>query len=302
METIPIELTRIFVKVIQQGGFSKASKTLGIPKSTASKAVTRLEKMTGTKLLLRTTRSQTLTTAGRLFYESCLGPIQTLEDAQKSLFGQDSIVSGHIKLTAPEDIGYQVISPIIGKLSQKYPELTFELYFTNSLVDLITEGFDLAIRIGNLKESNLKVRRIGTLDLFPVASRSYIKKNEKIREPKDLKNHNCLLLPSDSSRHFWTLTNGKTNVKIPVSTRLISNQITSLLQVAAVGGGIALAPAFLCQDALKEKGLERVLPDWNVKGLPISLVSPLPTSSSARLKIVSDELHKAISSSLVVDI
>ena len=97
METIGIELTRIFIKVVQQGSFSKAAELLNIPKSTVSKAITRLEAETGTKLLLRTTRSQTLTPSGRAFFETCLEPLQILEDAQKSLYGQDDIVAGKIR-------------------------------------------------------------------------------------------------------------------------------------------------------------------------------------------------------------
>lgn len=301
METIDLELTRIFVKVVQRGSFSGAGKALGIPKSTISKSISKLESVIGTQLLLRTTRSQSLTSAGRLYYETCLEPIQILEDAQKSMQGQDSIISGNIKITAPEDVGYQIVSPTIGKLTQRYPKVFFDLQFTNTVVDLIKDGFDLAVRIGSLKESNLKVRNIGTLDLILVASRSYLEKMDSIQEPKDLKNHDCLLLSPRSGKNFWTLVQGKTQVKIPIKARVLSNQITSLLQVASAGGGIALAPAFLCNEALKNKGLERVLPGWKVKGIPISLVAPLSTASSARLKIVSDELYAAIASHLTTD-
>tara|TARA_B100000749_G_scaffold280259_1_gene275687 strand:+ start:47749 stop:48648 length:900 start_codon:yes stop_codon:yes gene_type:complete len=298
METIDLELIRIFVKVIQQGSFSKASIILGIPKSTVSKSVTKLEETLGTKLLLRTTRSQSLTSSGRLFYETCLEPIQVLEDAQRSMTGQDSIVSGNIKITAPEDIGYQIVSPIVGELTQKYPELTFEMHFTNSIVDLIADGFDLAVRIGPLRESNLKARKIGNLDMSLVAADSYLKKHPPILKPKDLENHDVLMLPPVSSKNYWSLVKGKTQVKVPVKTRLVSNQITSLLYSAAAGGGITLAPAFLCRNLLEEKGLIRVLPEWKIKGIPISLVSPIATSSSARLKIVSDALFDTISSRL----
>ncbi|MCB0414898.1 MAG: LysR family transcriptional regulator [Bdellovibrionales bacterium] len=294
-------MTRIFVKVIQHGSFSKAAELLGVPKSTVSKSVSKLEKITGTKLLLRTTRSQTLTAAGRLFYETCLEPIQVLEDAQKSLYGQDSIVSGPIKITSPEDIGSLIISPLIGSLSKQHPDVSFELHYTNEIVDLIKEGFDLAVRIGHLAESNLKVRRIGILDLILVASSSYLKNYPPLKEPKDLKDHLCLLLSDSQMKHYWTLTHGKKNMRVEVHSKVMSNQMSSLLQVAIAGGGITLASSFLCQDYIKNKGLERVLPDWKVKGIPISLVSPLSTTSSARLKLVSDEIHSAISSALTLN-
>jgi LysR family transcriptional regulator for bpeEF and oprC len=169
METIQIELSRLFVKVVQHGGYSKAANALRLPKSTISKAIKRLEDETGTKLLIRTTRSQTLTAAGRLFYETCLEPIQILENAQKSLYGQDNIISGRIKLTAPEDLGNFVITKVISRFSKKYEKLDFETHYSNEVMDLVKDGFDFAIRIGTLKESSLKQKKIGEFELIPVA-------------------------------------------------------------------------------------------------------------------------------------
>ena len=178
-----IELIRIFVKVVQQSSFSRAAEILKVPKSTVSKAITRLEYETGAKLLLRTTRSLTLTAVGRAFYETCMGPIQTLEEAQKSLNGNESILTGLVRVTAPEDLGIEIIAPTIGELSRKHPLLNFELNYTDDIVDLIKEGFDIAIRIGKLPESSLKVKRIGEIQIIPVASPKYLKNASKIFNP-----------------------------------------------------------------------------------------------------------------------
>ncbi len=293
METIGIELTRIFVKVIQHGSFSKAADSLKIPKSTVSKAITKLERETGTKLLIRTTRSQTLTASGRAFYETCLEPLQILEDAQKSLFGKDSIIAGKIRITAPEDLGTHVIAPIIGELSQSHEKLSFELYYTNQLVDLVRDGFDFAIRIGQLKQSGLKAKRIGEVTLIPVASPKYLEKREKINSPKDLENHDCLSISGLSVMHRWDLKNKQQSAKVFVNVKTESNQMTSLLQVALAGGGVALVPSYLVTQDLAQKRLVRVLPGWSNDGFPVSLVSPVSMASSARLKLVSEKIFAA---------
>ena len=298
METISIEITRLFVKVIQHGSFTNAAKALGVPKSTISKALLKLESETGTKLLIRSTRNQTLTSAGRAFYESCLGPIQQLEDAQKSLYGHDSLISGKIRITAPEDLGSHIVAPAIAQLCQKHPKLSFELLFTNQLVDLIKDGFDLAIRIGNLKESQLKMIPLGNLSMILVASPSYVNKNPPIHKPTDLKMHECLTLTSSPLRKIWPLKNNKLRSVITIQSRLESNHMTSLLSAAIAGGGVLLCPNYLCKEFLQNGSLIRVLSDWTAGDLPVSLLTPLGISSSGRLRILSEELSRVLKSAI----
>lgn len=283
-----IELVQIFVKVVQSQSFTKASEILKIPKSTASKAVRLLEDQTGTKLLLRTTRSLTLTAAGQAFYDSCLGPIQTIEDAQKSLSGRDTLLVGNIKITAPEDLGNDVVAPAIGELTKKYPGLTFELNYTGAVVDLVKEGFDLAVRIGHLPPSGLKAKKIGEIKLILVASPKYLK--TKISKPEELKSHQCLALGETLISKTWILKSNSGTVKVPISPRIVSNQMSSVMKAAISGAGIALVPSFLPKDYLESGKLVRVLPQWTSPGLPVSLLSPLPFSSSARLRMTSDHL------------
>ena len=292
-----IELVHLFVKVVKMGSFTKAAESLRLPKSTVSKAISRLEQETGTKLLLRTTRSQTLTSAGRVFYDSCVGPIQAIEDAQKSLSGNDSLLNGNLKITAPEDLGTEVLAPVIGELLQKHPGLNFELVYTDQIVDLVRDGFDLAVRIGNLKESALKSKRIAEVKLILVASPQYLKKNGKIHKPEDLLSHSWLSLGTRSGNPQWILKSKNSQSKLSISPKLTSNQIPSLLKVALAHGGVGLMPYFYCRRYIESGELVHVLPDWTSAGMPISLVSPLPFSSSARLRMVTDrfvtEIEKA---------
>jgi DNA-binding transcriptional LysR family regulator len=293
-----LEVIRQFVKVVQNGSFTKAADSLRVPKSTLSKAVSGLEKETGTKLLLRTTRSLTLTAAGRAFYETCLSAVQTLEEAQKSLYGNDTIISGKIKLTAPEDLGSTVIAPAIGILTRKYPSLRFELIYTDEILDLVKDGYDLAIRIGKLSESALKVKRLGDLVLIPVASPDYLKSANKIRHPKDLEQHSCLAITSNTANKNWSFKSGKETATIKVHPRIESNLMSSLLQSAIAGAGVAFVPGFLAKKDLKTGDLVRILPEWSGAGIPVSLLSPLAMTSSARLKIVSETIFEEVRKAL----
>lgn len=294
-----LEYSRLFVKVVQHGSFSKAALALQIPKSTVSKAISKLEKETGTKLLLRTTRSLTLTAAGRLFYETCLGPIQVLEEAQKSLYGADNIVAGVLNITAPEDFGSHVVSSSLAELIKKYPKLKFNLRYTNEIVDLVKDGFDLAIRIGKLKESQLKAKKVGDNRMVLVASAKYLKANPIVQHPKDLVEHSVLTIAPLQAK--WTLQNKKgASATINLQPRILCNQMSSLVRIAVAGGGIALVPSFVCKDDIQNESLVRVLPDWFSQGWPVSLVSPVASNSSARLKITSDHLFAAIQKAIAI--
>lgn len=283
-----LDLVRVFVKVVQSGSFSRAGLLLRLPKSTVSKSVARLEKDTGTKLLLRTTRSLTLTSAGRAFYESCLGPMSLIEEAQRSLQGQGSMLQGTLKITAAEDLGNEVIAPAVASLTRKHPGLRFELLFTDEVVDLVEQGFDLAVRIGNLKASGLKAKKIGDVVLVPVAAPAYLKKQPKIERPQDLLEHTCLSLYPRATSVEWTFRSPREVVRVPVQPRMLANQMTSLLRSAIAGAGVAFVPSYLCRRELDSGKLERVLPAWCGDTFGVSLVSPLSISSAARLKLVGD--------------
>jgi DNA-binding transcriptional LysR family regulator len=294
-----LELVHIFVQVVKNGSFTKAASLLRLPKSTVSKALLKLEKETATKLLMRTTRSQRLTAAGKIFYDTCAAPMEAIENAGKSLFGNHSAITGTIKLTAPEDFGPKIIALSTSKLCQQYPGLNFELHYTNEILDLVKDGYDLAVRIGKLKSSSLKEKKMGDLSLILVASPKYLKNKPKCTKAQDLLDLDCLALSRPSSNIVWKLKNKTTAEQIPLKPRMVSNQMSSLLSAAMHGGGIALVPAFLCQQYIKSQELVHLLPQWSSPRLPVSLLSPLPFSSSARLRTVADFLATEIKSALL---
>lgn len=261
-------------------------------------AISRLEKVTATKLLLRSTRSLTLTPAGRAFYESSIGPLTQLEDAQKSLYGQDSILAGLVRMTAPEDLGTFILAPAIADLSARHPDLKFELSYTDEIVDLVKDGFDLAVRIGKTRDSSLKLRRAGEAMLVPVASPKYLSSRPRLRMPNDLKKHSLLCLNVRYISDHWTLRSSAGKVHVPVVPKIISNQMSSLLSMAVAGAGIALVPVYLCRPHLESGKLVRLLPEWSSPGLAVSIISPLAPSSSARLKITIDKIQAALGEAL----
>lgn len=285
-----LDLIRIFIKVVQFNSFAKAADALKMPRSTVSKSISRLERETGTKLLVRSTRSLTVTAAGRTFFEASIGPIHHLEEAQKSLYGQDNLLTGLVKITSPEDLGTYIVAPSIAKLSIQHPQLQFELKCTDDIVDLVKDGYDLAVRIGKVHDSGMKIKRAGEVILIPVASPAYLKSKNRIKSPKDLTDHHCLSLNIKPISNRWILKTGNKSVQIFIKPKMVSNQMSSLLRMAISDGGIALVPTYICQSFLENGTLVRVLPEWSSAGWPVSIISPLAPSSTARLKVTVDQI------------
>lgn len=292
-----LETTRVFVKVVEFGSFSKAAENLRLPKSTVSRAISRLETETGSKLLVRTTRSLTLTAAGRAFYDTCRGPVQILEDARKSLDGRDSLISGLVRVTSPEDLGEGTLASIFSELARKHPKLRVEFLYTDKIVDLVRDGFDLAIRLGKLKDSSLKSKKLGTVRMVLVAAPKYFKDHDAITRPEDLKAHACLG-HSGSFFNDWNLKSKRSSVRLEMQAKIGGNQMTSLVWMAVGGAGIALVPSHLCRRDLQAGRLERVLPEWEGPEFQAWLVSPQATSSIARVKVIADALATAITKTL----
>lgn len=293
-----IEDIRIFVKIVQLGGFGAAAKALGIPTSTISRTIMRLEEETGTKLLLRTTRSLNPTPAGRVFYENCMDAVQTLEDARNLLNGNDALPQGLVRITAPEDIGEHIISPAIGALTRAHPGLSFELEYSDKIIDLVDEGFDLAIRMGKLKPSRMTVKKVGFVSLIMVASSTYLETNGTPLTPQDLVQHSCITINTASFRKNWELRFGSSSCSIAIQPRVVSNQMTGMISIAMQGAGIAFVPGFLCHAHLKSGRLVRVLPEWTGEEFPVSILNTQGKSKALRLKIVTDRLAKEISKRL----
>ena len=288
------EKIRLFVKVVQQGSFTRAAAHLKMPKSTVSRAIRDLEKAYSTKLLVRTTRHLAMTAAGRGFFDACVGPIQTLEDAARSLAGQDSIVAGSINITAPEDLGQAVVVPVAAELSRHHRDLRLNIHLSNEVVDMVRDGFDLAVRIGKLSQSSFRAIRVGNINLILVASPQYLENKSFPDEPKALNDHRLLSLELEGLRSRWHLSSGRKRMDLDFHPALTANHMSSLLDLASMGAGIALIPSYLGHPLCVSGKLIHVLPGWAHTSYPVHVVSPLEIGKTARLRECADRLVAAL--------
>jgi len=284
----------VFVKVAQVGSFSQAARILGMPNSTVSARVSQLEKRLGVTLLQRTTRKLNLTQAGETYFRRCVQALDDLQAAESELATAQSEPQGLLRLTAPVEIAHSVLPAVIRAYLKKHGQMTVDLIVTNRVLDLVTEGVDLAIRAGKLKDSGLIARRF-TLGHFALwASPAYVKSHPAPTHPKDLSRHNFLQFSLFKSRSL-ELTNGKENAKIAVSGRLLADDFEVLKSLAALGEGIAFLPGLLCSEEKKHNQLINILPDWHGDSVSFSLVYPAQRFVSSKIRAfinVAEEMLK----------
>lgn len=296
-----LELIRIFVKVVELGSFTRAAQQLKLPKSTVSRGVSRLESGSGTRLLLRTTRSLKLTEAGRAFYDRCAGAVREIEEAGRGLQGADEQISGQVRLTAPEDVGQFLVSPEIRALARKYPALSFDFNFTDDVIDLVREGYDIAVRAGRLPASRMRALRLGEVAMVLVASPRYLERAPRLQGPADLASQDCLEFLPEAQVHRWKLTRsgpGPRTESVTIRPRFSGNHARSIIQLALDAGGIALMPNVTCKDELDSGKLVRVLPQWDGEKLPIYLVLPSSGPVPRRVRVVADHLAAVLKDTL----
>lgn len=283
----------IFVKVIQSGSFTEASRKLGAPKSTVSSKVSSLERRLGVTLLQRTTRKLHLTEEGKAFFQTCARALAEIESAEALVSGAQKIPQGQIRLTAPNDIS-KILAHFLKGFRNKYPGVSIDLVLTNRFVDLIGEGVDLAIRFGHLQDSSLVARKIAYTRRALFASPSYLASAGVPKRPSDLEKHQCILFGSRKNDR-WQLMNRKQSNSIRVAGALSADDIVAIKELALKDMGIALLPSFSCRDELTSKRLVPVLSGWASDQSPVCVVYPAQSFQHPKLKVFIDEITKNLS-------
>jgi DNA-binding transcriptional LysR family regulator len=273
----------VFVKVVQAGSFSQAAKVLGMPNSTVSAKVSQLEKRLGVTLIQRTTRKLRLTQAGENYFRGCARALHELQAAESELASDQSEPRGLLRLTAPVEIGHSVLPAVVRAYLQKHSQMTVDLIVTNRVLDLVTEGVDLAVRAGKLKDSGLIARKFALGQFALWAAPAYLKKRSALFHPKDLTQHPFLQFSLFKNRSL-ELTNGKENTKIAVSGRLFADDFEVLKALAILGEGVVFLPNLLCAEEAKQNKLARVLPDWHGGTVTFSLVYPAQRFVSPKIR------------------
>ncbi|MDR3606614.1 MAG: LysR family transcriptional regulator [Oligoflexia bacterium] len=266
----------VFVRVVQAGSFSKASKILGMPKSTVSRRVADLESALGIPLLHRTTRSLRITDVGNSYFQHGLKIAAELEQAEALLTSLQSVPQGTLKLTAPTDFGTRFLGKSVSEFLKANPRVSADIVLTERVVDLISEGFDLAIRIGALEDSSLMARKIGNIEMQLWASPDYLKEKGEPKSCAELEKHSCILFTGEEEQPSQWRLQGPRGASSVIKTRgrISSNNIDLVRDFAIRGEGIALLPYFHCSEDLKKDRLQPVLDLWYFDSGPIHAVFP----------------------------
>lgn len=263
-----------FINIVQAGGLSRAAEHTGLPKSTLSRKLQQLEERLGVTLLQRTTRKITLTPAGQEYYQTCSRILTELSEAEKTVLSEQKSPQGILRFTAPAEAGWTLLAPIIREFKEKYPDIALDMDFTDRTVDMVGEGFDVALRAGLQKDSSLKVKKIKPHRFVLVASSLYLKKQGRPKTAKDLLEHNLIGFSPGREPIVWKLSTPNGKIEIPVEACVRSNSLACAQRLAQEHMGIALVPRFLCMETLVAGGLEIVLPDCYLERSEFGLVYP----------------------------
>ena len=264
-----------FATVVDQGGFTDAAKKMGISKSAVSKHVSSLEARLGARLLNRTTRRVSPTEIGLAYYDRARRILNDAGEADALVSSMQSAPSGLLRISVATDFGVNHLSPILGEFLHQYQDITVNMVLNNRYVELISEGFDMAVRIGELEDSTLRARRLTETSKRMVAAPSYFEKYGRPEKIDDLNEHNLLHYSNAAAANVWKITapSGEKR-QVRTSGWLTVNDGQSLLNAAVSGLGIAYLPSFLYDDAMKDGLVEEALPDLPVEKQGIYAVYP----------------------------
>jgi DNA-binding transcriptional LysR family regulator len=283
----------IFARVAQAGSFSRAAQQLKMPVSTVSRRVSQLEEALGVPLLIRTTRSLKITEIGKAYLEHGRAIAVELERAQTLATNLQSIPQGTLRITASTDFGNQLLGPILCDFLESHPRINADVVLTERVIDLIEEGFDIAIRIGELDDSTLMARKLGDLGSALVASPAFLRKHGTPKRLADLARLECILFTGEDESGRWTLS-GQGGIESPKTTsRLKTNNIQLALDLALEGKGIALIPSFLCGAHVDAGRLQQVLKSWTHVAGPVHAVYPGQRFQLPKVRAFIDHLLRA---------
>lgn len=264
----------VFCKVIETQSFTQAANQQNISVAMASKLVSQLEEHLKTRLLQRTTRKIVPTEAGMLYYQRCQAILLDLSEADSSISNMTTSLQGNLLISVPRDFGLLYISPNLPKFIELHPNLHVEIEFEDKRVDLVAEGYDLALRIGYMQDSSLVARKISSSPMHFVASPSYLESRGTPLTPDDLEYHQGLLYKSSLNQVHWQSTKANQIQRYKIQSKVVSNNGMALLEMTKAGLGISNAPDFFVKDALASGELVEILSEYKQKPLDIYVVYP----------------------------
>ncbi|MCU0941036.1 MAG: LysR family transcriptional regulator [Hydrogenophaga sp.] len=292
---------QVFVRVVERGSFSAVAREIGTTQSAVSKQVAGLESALGARLLSRTTRSLALTDEGERYFERARRLVAEVEEAEAELRDGARHLKGWLRVAASVAFGRLRLMPLMPEFLRAHPDLRVDLRLDDGFVDLIEEGIDVAVRIGELGDSGLVARRVGTTTRHVYASPAYLRrrggKRAAPREPMDLAAHDCIVYTGLATRHQWTFTAGHganqpsgTVQTVAVSGQLQCNSSEVVREAVLSGLGLSHSPCWLFSTEVDRGEVLQLLPGWHSPDLPIHLVSPSQRRQSAKVRAFGDHV------------
>lgn len=285
----------VFAHVADLGSFSRAADKVGLPKSTVSRRLAALEQQLGERLLLRTTRRQTLTEFGALLLEHARQVVAEVEAVAALRERRQAVPSGRLRVSMPSDLASLMLADHLAAFAATYPEVSLELDLSARRVDLLSEGFDVAVRMGDLpSDSLLAARRLKVLSVGLYAAPGYLAEHGHPQAPRDLAAHQCVrLLGRQGEPASWVLTQGDVRWEGVPPGRLAANSPETLLRLARAGAGIAAVPDVFATSDVQRGSLVRVMTDWAMPAQAASAVFPERKLMPPKTRVFIDMLTTA---------
>lgn len=294
MKTMPdLEAWAIFAKVAETASFAGAAAELGLSQATVSKAVQRLEKRIGAVLLHRTSRRMSLTDTGYAALERATRILMEGETVEAEVAEQSTSLRGSIRITVPMSFGLSYLAPLLPDFMVRFPEVTFDTHFSDEIVDLVANRFDLALRISTLADSSLLARRLYAVRILLVGAPAYFERYGRPQHPRDLAQHRALHYSNSRTGGCWRFKHaqhGEFAQAMP--TPLQANNADALVPALRAGLGLALQPEFLVMQDLQSGTLETAMEDWQVEPIALHIVTPPGRNRPARVQAFIDFLSE----------
>jgi len=301
-KTIDLNDIRLLMQVIEHGSYTAASRAIGVPKSTISQRIAALEHTIGTGLLRRTSRSFSLTEAGVRLLPHARAIEDLAKTVEQALLDERRELAGTLRISSSHVIAAFALSSIVSRFLEQHTGVTIRVEATNRVVDIIREGFDMALRghVGSLKDSSLIQRVVAHTPWSMVAAPSWIEKHSMPRAPDEIPPGHLLYFAISRECASWTLRREDEEAVVRVAPQLISDDMMTVRETALAGGGIACLPTYILRDAIEAGQLVTILPEWISPPSTISVLTPPRAQSSRLTRAFSDflaaEFPKAIRS------
>lgn len=289
-----LDAMRSFTRVAELGSFAAVAQQLGVARSVVTRQVAALEAHLGTKLMLRSTRRLALTAAGTAYLEKCRVILNLVDAAETDVAAERAVARGHIRVGLPLSFGLKRLAPLLLEFAERHPQVSLEMDYTDRHVDLVEEGFDLAIRITARPGDDEIVRRLGSCRLVTVAAPGYLARHGQPRHPSELAAHECLAYTVEANRGAWSFNAGDAVVTVRVRSRLHANNGDVLVEAAARGLGISVQPDFIAEPYLADGRLQPILEAFEPPELGIYALLPGTRYLSHRVRLLIEFLAERL--------